>query len=176
MTLTDKQKYILAGTIAVGAIAVYIQSSKRPFIKPTNVVYPPKATANGNRIFNIIRSPSELNDIIIQHPPLLLNFVRLGEPASNKLTIALQDIVGNELSNKQLINMASVECDNPENLSLMLKYTVNDVPSIVCLTKQLPGESYVDKKLNKSQGTMEVDKDALQKWVESQIDSKQVKG
>lgn len=117
-----------------------------------------------------------MNDIIIQHPPLLLNFVRLGEPASNKLTTALQDIIGNKLSNEQLINMASVECDNPENLGLMLKYTVNDVPSIVCLTKQLPGESYVDKKLNKSPETTEVDKDALQKWVESQIDSKQVKG
>lgn len=151
----------------LGSIALYVQSSKRPIIRPNKIVYPPASGGSANnRIYQIVREPSDLEPLLIGKLPLLLNFVRLGETASNKLTTALQDVVGTQMVKESRgVNMVSIEVDNVENLDLTVKYQVNDIPSVLCLKKQLPSGRYVDKQLNADPDEKEVNLDALTQWV-----------
>ncbi|QPG73857.1 hypothetical protein FOA43_001172 [Brettanomyces nanus] len=167
MTLSERQEWILGGSLVLGGLALYIQSSKHPLIKPTKVVYPPKNGGSpNNRIYQIIRDPSELDPLLVTKAPLLLNFVRLGEPASSKLTISLQKIVSTDMvKENKAVSMVSVECDGTENIPLAVKYAIKEIPSILCLDKQLPAGNYVDLDLNRDPQNTEVKVEQLTQWV-----------
>lgn len=165
--LTKKQIWLLAGTVIVGGVVFYIQTSKHPIIKPTKIVYPPKSGGLAlNRIYQIVRQPEDLNHLLLTKTPLLLNFVRLGETASNKQTSALQHIVGKQMPKEaKAVSMVSIECDNAENVPLTIKYGARDIPSIVCLNKQLPNGYYCDKKLISQPEKYNADMETLTAWV-----------
>ncbi|GMG31555.1 unnamed protein product [Ambrosiozyma monospora] len=168
MALTEKQKWMLGGTVLVGGLAVFLQSSRFAPFKPQKIIYPPQTPTgnNKNRIFMAVRDPSELQPLLNTKPPLLLNFVYRGEPASNKLTGALQRIVAYDLEDDgKLINLVDIESDEPANKDLLLTYQVNTVPSVVVVKKQIPRGSYVDKDLVADPEHSEVKWDELRLWV-----------
>ncbi|KAH3669513.1 hypothetical protein OGAPHI_001634 [Ogataea philodendri] len=165
MPLTERQKWILGGTLAAGALAVLIQSSKNPLVKPKPVVWQPQSTPK-NRIFLAVRDRSELQPLIPLRPPLLLNFVFRGDTASNKQTGALQRIVGYDIDDDKLVNMVDIESDEPGNKGLLLDYQVTKIPSIVCLRNQIAQSTYVDEQLLNNPES-DVDYEKLKKWVES---------
>lgn len=169
MALSDKQKWILGGTVLLGGLALYIQSSKHPLVRPTKIIYPPKnGGSRYNRIYQNVEDPSQLDPLLQIRNPLLLNFVRLGGPASNKITTALHTIVGQQMPKEgKAISMVSIECDNPENLPLTVKYAVKKVPAIVSLNKQIPTGYYSDMKLNSDPENNDVNFKELSKWVKS---------
>ncbi len=176
--LTERQKWLLAGTIIVGGLAFYIQSSKHPLIKPTRIVYPPRSEGSAlNRIYQIVRQPEDLNHLLLTKTPLLLNFVRLGETASNKQTIALQHVVGKQMQQEaKAVSMVSIECDNAENVPLTIKYGAKHIPSIVCLNKQRPDGYYCDEKLVSQPDKYDANMEALTAWVREHAEDITVKG
>lgn len=157
MTLTTKQKWILAGTVVVTGIALYGQKRKW-WLKPSDILYPPAESRQGNRIFVAVRDKQELQPLLIQEHPLLLNFVYRGEGKSNSVTGALQRIVAYDTS--KWVNMVDIEADEQGNKDLLVDYTVNSIPTIVALHKQLPVSSYVEDEET-------VDYEKLKSWVES---------
>ncbi|ESW98309.1 hypothetical protein HPODL_05240 [Ogataea parapolymorpha DL-1] len=170
MPLTEKQRWILGGTLVFGAIAVYVQSSKNPLVKPKPVIWPPQS-ATKNRILLPVRNRSELQPLVPLHSPLLMNFVFRGDTASNKQTGALQRILTYDIDDSKLVSMVDVECDEPGNKGLLLDYQVTRIPSIVCLRNQIAQGTFVDDKLIENPEG-EVDYERLKKWVESQAAEK----
>ncbi|ODV84493.1 hypothetical protein CANARDRAFT_200699 [[Candida] arabinofermentans NRRL YB-2248] len=161
-----RTKFIIAGSLLLAGAAIYIQSSKTPFIKPKQVIYPPSSTIK-NRIFLSIREPQELDSIKSLKQPLLMNFIFRGDLASDKLTSNLQKIVGFDMDENKLINLVDIESDELPNRDLLMEYGVTKIPTVVLLVNQLKRGEYIDEKLIESKGEIDPNYDELKNWVES---------
>ncbi|ODV97024.1 hypothetical protein PACTADRAFT_32521 [Pachysolen tannophilus NRRL Y-2460] len=160
-------KKLLYGTggVAISGLGLARYFNWWPFnLQLGPLLTPPNDTKQGNRIFLPIRYADELYPILMQKPPLLLNFTYRRNPECDKLTGALQRIVALETDKK--INLVDIEASEPGTRELMLEYRVDHVPMVVALRKQLIVDSYIDKNLTQDPNK-EVDWINLKNWIEN---------
>lgn len=156
----------------------HLKQSNRQFTRPffsgffnwsNKTIYPPSPSSitSKNRLFpNYISSQSELQNYLLFKEPLLLNFTIQADPKCNNLTQSMFDILANESkypldSHKWPVNLLNITCDSLEAKDLMLTYGVNNIPTIVCLKKQIPVGQYEVK------DALSIDETDLLNWIKS---------
>ncbi|KAH3900712.1 uncharacterized protein SCODWIG_00701 [Saccharomycodes ludwigii] len=95
-----------------------------------------------------VRNDNELNEALMQSykVPLILNFTMRGSNnvRCNDLTGALTRIVLTELDQPEyLINFVDVETDYPETMDSLLRFGVNNIPTLVAVKSTFPIDWYV---------------------------------
>ncbi|ODQ66254.1 hypothetical protein NADFUDRAFT_50175 [Nadsonia fulvescens var. elongata DSM 6958] len=141
---------LMGGIIATSAI--------RQFWFRPQVTYPLE-----NRVYFPVRYEHEFDPLLPLPLPLLVNFTVRNDPVSNKLTGALHRIVTKET--EKCCRLVDVEADEPTMRDIMLKYQINNIPTIMAINGGLPKSYYVPTEF-KNNHEAEVDWEKLKAWVE----------
>lgn len=134
----------------LGMRAISQKRSLFGWFAQNKMIYPPSPgqITTKNRLYpTYIDHASELDNIILDKDPLILNFTIPGDQKCNEVTQALFDLLGDSqkypFGRAKPVSMASVACDSTGGKELQIRFAVSSIPSLVVLKKQMVMATHV---------------------------------
>lgn len=120
------------------------------WLSQNKMIYPPSPgqITTKNRLYpTYIDHASELDNIILDKDPLILNFTIPGDVKCNEVTQALFDMLGDSrkypFGTSKPVSLASVACDSAGGKELQSRFVVSSIPTLVVLKKQMVVDTHV---------------------------------